>query len=184
MATHEGSLITIPFPLTLTKVFAVPRSIPISRENKGDRFYPNRDIYSIPNTVFEKLKEIYRRVDRETEDLSYKCKACGQCCHFVKWGHQLWVTQLELGLIVERARPLSLKKKGVCPYLDEDDGLCRVHSVRALGCRVFSCDLDKDVIEDLHERHFNEIVKLIKDWGLELYYGELLESLENLKVFG
>src|SRR3989304_4479688 len=34
MATHEGSLITIPFPLTLTRVLAVPRSMPMSREKK------------------------------------------------------------------------------------------------------------------------------------------------------
>src|SRR3989304_9685012 len=34
MATHDGSLITIPFPLTLTRVLAVPRSMPMSREKK------------------------------------------------------------------------------------------------------------------------------------------------------
>jgi hypothetical protein len=34
IATHEGSLMTIPFPFTLTSVLAVPRSIPISSENK------------------------------------------------------------------------------------------------------------------------------------------------------
>ena len=32
MATQEGSLITIPFPRTLTRVLAVPKSIPISSE--------------------------------------------------------------------------------------------------------------------------------------------------------
>src|SRR3989344_5344458 len=32
MATTEGSLITIPWPLTYTKVFAVPRSMPRSLE--------------------------------------------------------------------------------------------------------------------------------------------------------
>src|SRR5574340_1107009 len=33
IATHDGSLITIPFPRTLTSVFAVPKSIPMSKEN-------------------------------------------------------------------------------------------------------------------------------------------------------
>jgi hypothetical protein len=33
IATQEGSLITIPFPRTFTMVFAVPKSMPISREN-------------------------------------------------------------------------------------------------------------------------------------------------------
>jgi hypothetical protein len=33
IATQEGSFITIPFPRILINVFAVPRSMPISREN-------------------------------------------------------------------------------------------------------------------------------------------------------
>ena len=36
IATQEGSWITIPFPLTCTRVFAVHKSIPISQEK-----YPN-----------------------------------------------------------------------------------------------------------------------------------------------
>jgi hypothetical protein len=34
MVTHDGSLITMPFPRTLTSVFAVPRSIAMSSENR------------------------------------------------------------------------------------------------------------------------------------------------------
>ena len=33
IATQEGSLITMPLPFTFTSVLAVPKSIPISREN-------------------------------------------------------------------------------------------------------------------------------------------------------
>ena len=33
-ATTEGSLITTPFPETWTSVFAVPRSMPMSREKR------------------------------------------------------------------------------------------------------------------------------------------------------
>ena len=33
IATTDGSLMTIPFPLTYTRVFAVPKSIPISFPN-------------------------------------------------------------------------------------------------------------------------------------------------------
>src|SRR5574340_1290690 len=51
IATHDGSLITIPFPRTLTSVFAVPKSIPMSKENnpisqlKG--LNANMDSYSL-----------------------------------------------------------------------------------------------------------------------------------------
>jgi hypothetical protein len=34
IATHEGSLMTMPLPRTRTKVLAVPRSIPMSSENR------------------------------------------------------------------------------------------------------------------------------------------------------
>ena len=34
MATTEGSLITMPRPRTLTRVLAVPRSMPMSNENR------------------------------------------------------------------------------------------------------------------------------------------------------
>src|SRR5262245_30174378 len=34
MATTDGSWMTMPFPRTRTRVLAVPRSIPISRENR------------------------------------------------------------------------------------------------------------------------------------------------------
>ncbi len=36
IATQDGSWITMPFPRTCTRVFAVPKSIPISNEK-----YPN-----------------------------------------------------------------------------------------------------------------------------------------------
>jgi hypothetical protein len=34
IVTQEGSLMTIPFPRTWTRVFAVPRSMPMSSENR------------------------------------------------------------------------------------------------------------------------------------------------------
>jgi hypothetical protein len=37
IATTDGSLITMPLPRTLTSVFAVPKSIPTSRENRPSR---------------------------------------------------------------------------------------------------------------------------------------------------
>jgi hypothetical protein len=39
IATQEGSLITMPLPLTLTKVFAVPRSIPRSSDSNPSNHF-------------------------------------------------------------------------------------------------------------------------------------------------
>ena len=47
IATNEGSLMTIPFPRTLTRVFAVPRSIPISREKS-----PNSQLKGLKAKLF------------------------------------------------------------------------------------------------------------------------------------
>jgi len=43
ITTQEGSLITIPLPRTLTKVLAVPRSIPISKEKSPNNQLSGRN---------------------------------------------------------------------------------------------------------------------------------------------
>jgi hypothetical protein len=47
IATHDGSLMTIPLPRMLIIVFAVPRSMPISRENNPQNQFngENANVY-------------------------------------------------------------------------------------------------------------------------------------------
>lgn len=121
------------------------------------------------------LLEIYASLHREQSALSVSCDGCGDCCHFVSWGHQMWLTEVELmALVAEHGlrRPVL---EGVCPYLEGEHCLAR-HG-RPLGCRVFFCRGDPLVLQDLFELHFQKILKLIRHHHLEAHYFELLEIL-------
>ncbi len=135
----------------------------------------------MPPEVRQGLADIYLDVEREIEDRRMTCDACGQCCNLASWGHELWLTQLELALLIENHGHRRPKEEGVCPYLDKE-GLCTAHPNRALGCRVFSCHGKKSVIEDLHERAFQKIRNLAKKHNIDLQYGELLTSLKKSKT--
>ena len=126
------------------------------------------------------LKAIYREVERETAIINPKCKSCGRCCDFQSFDHQLWLTQFELALIIEESGLRRPVNGGVCPY--QEDGLCTAYASRALGCRVFSCEANSTDSQELHERFLSRIRKLAEENGIDLYYGELLTSLQEIEI--
>ena len=84
------------------------------------------------------------------------CQASGRCCKFNSYGHVLYVTGLEAAWLITQAQQVPVdihyqtQAKGVrlpvrspaawpdgCLY--QVDGLCSVHQVRPLGCRVYFC---------------------------------------------
>ena len=71
-------------------------------------------------------------------------------------------------------------KEGVCPYLE--DGLCGAREGRALGCRIFFCEGDRAIQEQLYEKYLGKIQELFSMPGNELYYGELLQTLKEARV--
>jgi Fe-S-cluster containining protein len=125
--------------------------------------------------LHKNLLEIYSGLHGEQKSLSVSCDGCGDCCHFVSWGHQMWLTEVELMVLVAEhglRRPVS---EGVCPYLE--GAHCLARRGRPLGCRVFFCRGDPLVLQDLFEFHFQKILKLIRHYHLEAHYFELLEIL-------
>ena len=73
------------------------------------------------------------------------CVSRGACCDFERFGHQLWMSGLEVAWCVRRlASPPTLDeidratRQGSCPFLQ--GGLCGIHWARPLGCRAFFCD--------------------------------------------
>ncbi len=108
--------------------------------------------------------------------LKLSCDACGKCCHFEKWGHQLWVTELELRYLVARSGARTPMDEGVCPYLD-DQGKCTARESRSLGCRAYFCTAPAGEVEALFERFFTRLTRLASDQEIELNYDELLSGL-------
>jgi Fe-S-cluster containining protein len=125
--------------------------------------------------VFEALEAIYRDLDREIEGLGVECAACGECCHLDAYGHELWLTDLELAYLAHRCGLRAPTVPGVCPYLEQ--GRCAARAGRSLSCRIFHCELDSAEQERLHEAYLQQVRRLDRDRCPEIGFGELLASL-------
>lgn len=121
------------------------------------------------------IDRIYRELDQDLEQSGSSCAACGDCCHLVDYGHELWLTEYELAYLFETCGVRAPSTPGVCPYLEQ--GRCAARAGRALSCRIFHCELDRRVQERLHETYLGRLRGLAADRGGELGYGELLASL-------
>lgn len=158
-----------------------------------------------PELVAE-LASLYGEVDRAVADLGQRCDACGRCCRFSEFGHRLYVSTLELAMLVGGTRagaaPLAEEPKppptqsadvGASPCgstLDEHPGecpcqqgdLCTARDRRALGCRVFSCDPVAAAAEqDLYAHFHARIQHLHNDAGVPYYYADLADALRRLR---
>ncbi len=116
---------------------------------------------------------LYARLDEAIAARRPVCRQSGRCCKFDSFGHRLYVTGLEIARFVAKAPQAPAEMRGqtslelfrgdACVY--QVDGLCSVHAIRPLGCRVFFCEAgteawQQDVYEScmaelraLHERH-------------------------------
>jgi Fe-S-cluster containining protein len=73
------------------------------------------------------------------------CLSQGACCRFDRFGHQLWMTGLEVAWCLRQLPSApgvtaidDAVRRGECPFLHE--GACSVHWARPLGCRAYFCD--------------------------------------------
>lgn len=98
------------------------------------------------------------------------CWMSGRCCSFDTFEHRLYVTGLEIAWVLgqlpheqaEHARA-AVKPTGACVF--QTDGLCGIHAIRPMGCRIFFCqhgtagwqsELYEQCLSDLralHEAH-------------------------------
>jgi Fe-S-cluster containining protein len=117
------------------------------------------------------IEALYREVDAELRALGASCDACGRCCRFAEFGHELWVTNLELSYLLARHGRRGAAAAGACPYLDGDR--CSARTGRALACRTFHCSLSRDVVEEITNRYFERLRALARAEGLPIEYSGL-----------
>jgi len=68
-----------------------------------------------------------------------------------------------------------------CPF--QVNGMCSVHPLRPLGCRVYFCDPDaQDWQEPVYERFLNELRQLHERSGLEYRYLEWRAGLSEARA--
>ena len=146
---------------------------------------------------------LYERLDGAVRRRGPVCWVSGRCCHFDRFGHRLYVTGLEIVWVLGRVEGLKstvdgrdggpervagalpvfgnrLVKRpdahGPCPY--QVEGLCSIHSIRPLGCRVFFCQSGTEQWQrDLYEQHLPELRRLHDLHGLPYRYMEWRSGL-------
>ncbi len=139
------------------------------------------------------LEEIYLRLDTIVTGHNPRCDASGRCCRFDAYGHQLFVSTLEMeyfahrmGLTATRvddtdaseARRIALPQLPAdgCPW--QVNGLCTAREARPLGCRIYFCDpAHQDWQPEIYEKFHREILQLHARFALPYRYMEWRKAL-------
>lgn len=128
------------------------------------------------------LTGIHDRIAAEVRARRPLCLASGQCCHFERYGHRLYVTGLEtawtLRVRAEGGAGLptiadvdAALDRGDCPFL-VDGRRCGAHLERPIGCRIYFCDRSASWQEDLHEELHRSLVAIHESHAIPYRYGE------------
>ena len=89
-------------------------------------------------------------------------------------------TQIHLNVLQEASK--FVDDDGVpldgCVY--QKEGLCTIHEIRPLGCRIYFCDKEsKDWQNDLYERYLNQLRDLHTQYDIPYRYMEWRTSLKE-----
>lgn len=117
------------------------------------------------------LRDLYQRIDDDIAARSPTCWLSGKCCHFESYGHQLWVTALEIAWLLRQvSAPADVPRDG-CPF--QRDRLCGIHAIRPLGCRIFFCDPSaQDWQGTVYEAHLDALNALHEELAIAYRYME------------
>jgi Fe-S-cluster containining protein len=104
------------------------------------------------------------------------CKTSGRCCRFDEFGHQLFVTTMEMAAFVRQQSVPAKPSNGGCPF--QIDGLCTVHTIRPFGCRIFFCDeTSTQWQQEQYERFHQEFKRLHERLAVPYFYVEWRQAL-------
>jgi hypothetical protein len=125
------------------------------------------------------LALIYEELNAELVEFPFSCKACGKCCAFIQFGHQLWLTNIEFAyLFSDLSKDFIKKSYKDCPLMKNKR--CTSRDLRSIGCRVFHCNADSETMNDLTEKYLEKIQLFAQKHKIELIYDNILSSLEQL----
>jgi len=88
------------------------------------------------------VTEVYQEVQKQIDLRRPTCIVSGRCCRFEEFGHNLYVTTLELATFLHDLAALNLAAPSANPAgcIFQKNKLCSVHQIRPFGCRLFFCD--------------------------------------------
>ena len=120
------------------------------------------------------LAAIYERADAAIARFGCRCLGGGCCCRFDLAGHRLYVSTLELAMLLQ-APPHRAAPPLRCPY--QAGVACTARGRRPLGCRTFYCQGPSIELAVIHEECHLEIRRLHASLALPYRYGEVTKYL-------
>jgi Fe-S-cluster containining protein len=131
---------------------------------------------------------VYRALQDAIDLRRPLCVTSGRCCRFSEFGHNLFVTTMELATFVReiessQAGPFRAGSfESSCPF--QQGTLCSVHGIRPFGCRVFFCDAPStDWQREQYSRFHTELKRLHQQLEVPYFYVEWLEALHHLRTY-
>jgi len=125
--------------------------------------------------VRREVLRLYAELQTEIDRRRPICQVSGRCCRFEEFGHRLYVTTAELATFTAEladttpagGEPVA----GGCPF--QTGKICRVHTIRPMGCRIFFCDASAtDWQQALYEQFHARLKKLHEDLSIPYGYME------------
>jgi Fe-S-cluster containining protein len=138
------------------------------------------------DTVRDELQALYRDLDAAIAAAGPVCQLSGRCCRFAEYGHTLFVSTIEMAVLLADASPpvRPLDDGRTCPWQD-DRGHCAARAARPLGCRVYHCD---PAYEGRGEALTEEFLKRLKGLadanGWAWRYAPMHQHLNQARIEG
>jgi Fe-S-cluster containining protein len=141
--------------------------------------------------VIQAIGQLYGRLEQEIARRRPVCVASGRCCRFEEYGHRLYITTMELADFMHRLADRTFTPQLAqavtgwdgrgCPF--QTGGLCGVHDIRPLGCRMYFCDASStDWQQEQYELFHKELKNLHQELDVPYFYMEWREALAAMGV--
>ena len=134
-----------------------------------------RKNHETPDRLARELTRLYRELDREIAGRAWRCRACGECCHFARHGHDLFCSAVEAEWLAGSDELPPVAQDDVCIFLDS--GRCTRRKRRTLGCRTYFCEAPPEEMTVLAESYLARLKSLHKRLEVPWRYDRLSAHL-------
>src|SRR5712672_2973683 len=133
---------------------------------------------SLRQDVRAAIINLYQDVQKQIDQRRPLCILSGRCCHFEEFGHNLYVTTLELATFLHdlQTSPNPQWTGQGCPF--QLNKLCSVHQIRPFGCRIFFCDsTSTDWQQEQYQIFHTRLRQLHDELTVPYFYFEWRQAL-------
>jgi Fe-S-cluster containining protein len=132
------------------------------------------------DSLRRQVLQLYEEVDRAVAAAGPVCIASGRCCRFKEYGHTLFLSSLEAGVLLHDAPPYDPETvtPDFCPF--QQGNLCTARQPRPLGCRVYYCDPNyQETCHAITETYLHRLKELAIAHGVPWHYAPLHHFLRH-----